>query len=303
MPLFSCGLPILDRLKRLRTDKGANEMMLNFSNSLSVFFNANLRVRVLSALVLAPLVLGAVWAGGLVFTLLVLAAVAIGFWEWLNLTAPRFTLRGRVVAFVALSFIFLVAWLVDAGLAAALSVGVAVVCAFYDGEGGAFTPRASRDSLWIAMGVPYLALSGLSLILLRNDGSYGFASLVYLLAVVWGMDSGGYLAGRLIGGPKLLPQISPNKTWAGLIGGMALAAVLGYACEKGFGFDPTFSGILLAPALAVIAQAGDFFESAVKRRAGAKDSGTLIPGHGGLLDRIDGLLFAAMALAAFSFGD
>ncbi len=278
-------------------------MTINFSDNLSGFLNANLRTRVLSALVMAPLALGAVWVGGWIFALVVLAAMAIGLWEWLGLTAPRFTLRGRAVAFAALAFVFLVAGLADAGLAAALSVGVAVVLAFYDGEEGAFAPRITRDSLWIAAGVPYLALSGLSLILLRNDGSYGLAFVVYLLVVVWGMDIGGYLAGRLIGGPKLLPQISPNKTWAGLIGGMALATVLGYATLYGFGLAPNWSGVLVAPALAVIAQAGDFFESWVKRRAGAKDSGTLIPGHGGLLDRIDGLLFAAMALAAFSFGD
>ncbi|MFA6279183.1 MAG: phosphatidate cytidylyltransferase [Bdellovibrionales bacterium] len=278
-------------------------MTVNFSDNHSGFLNANLRTRVLSALVMAPLALGAVWLGGWVFALVVLAAMAISFWEWLGLTAPRFTLRGRVVAFAALAFVFLVAGLVDAGLAAALSIGVAVVLAFYDGEQGALTPRLTGNALWVALGIPYLALSGLSLILLRNDDSYGLASVVYLLVVVWGTDIGGYLAGRLIGGPKLLPQISPKKTWAGLIGGMALATVLGYACERGFGFHPTLSGILLAPALAVIAQAGDFFESWAKRRAGAKDSGTLIPGHGGLLDRIDGLLFAAMALAAFSFGD
>jgi phosphatidate cytidylyltransferase len=156
-----------------------------------------------------------------------------------------------------------------------------------------------RNAPWIAFGLPYMAGSGLALVYLRTmpDAILGRAHVYYLLVVVWGTDIGAFLTGRLIGGPKLAPAISPNKTWAGLFGGMALAAGLGYAAAAvcGSGSLGVYTG--LAVVLAVVAQLGDLFKSFFKRRAGVKDSGQLIPGHGGVLDRIDGLVFAAMFLA------
>jgi len=273
------------------------------SKDVSVFFNPNLRLRTASASVLAPLVLGIVWVGGVLYALLISALVVVGLHEWLGLTGPRFSVKGRALFFVALTFLGLVAVWGSAGLAAALSLAAMASFSFWDGGAAAFVVRSSAERRLAALGLPYLFIGGLSLVLLRNDGAYGLASVVYLLAVVWGADIGGYLAGRLIGGPKLCPAISPKKTWAGFVGGVALAGLLGYAAARGFDLAPQGFGLVLAPVLAVIAQAGDLFESWVKRRAGAKDSGALIPGHGGLLDRVDGLLFAAMALAAFSFGD
>jgi phosphatidate cytidylyltransferase len=124
----------------------------------------------------------------------------------------------------------------------------------------------------------------------------GFALALWTLAIVWATDIGAYFAGRAIGGPKLAPVISPNKTWAGLFGGMVLAGVAGGAITF-FGHLPVLT-YWLAPLLAIAAQLGDLAESGMKRRAGVKDSGHILPGHGGLLDRIDGMLPVAILVAA-----
>jgi phosphatidate cytidylyltransferase len=134
---------------------------------------------------------------------------------------------------------------------------------------------------------------------LRARPDIGEGLAYYLLAVVWGTDIGAYLFGRLIGGPKLAPAISPSKTWAGLCGGVALAAVAGYAVSFGFRAHDYVVAVLLAAVMAAMAQLGDLFESSIKRRSGVKESGGLIPGHGGVLDRIDGLVFAALFFVLF----
>jgi phosphatidate cytidylyltransferase len=148
-----------------------------------------------------------------------------------------------------------------------------------------------------AGGVIYVGLPALALVWLRNHVPGGAEHVLWLFLVVWATDIFAYFAGRSIGGAKLAPSISPGKTWAGLYGGMAGAGLTGgvVALAFGAGFWPAS---VLAALLAVVAQIGDLFESALKRRAGVKDSGHLIPGHGGLLDRIDGLVFAAPLFAA-----
>lgn len=153
---------------------------------------------------------------------------------------------------------------------------------------------------WIALAIPYIGGSGMALVSLRSiNGDDGMYFTFYLLGTVWATDIGAFLAGRLIGGPKLCPKISPKKTWAGLIGGMASAGLIGYGVARGFDLTQPMMMAGLALGLAVIAQIGDFFESWVKRRSGVKDSGNLIPGHGGILDRIDGLMFAAIFLLSY----
>lgn len=265
---------------------------------MSELLNNNLRQRIVSALVLVPAVLGLVWVGGAFFIFLILAAMVIGMMEWLRLTAPpHLPLRGRVWAYGVLFLLLLIAVGKGMGQAALLSLLAALVLGFYSGKGEAFESGWKERAAWCAAGIPYIVWSGISLIFLRNNPAYGLEYITFLLLVVWGTDTGAYFAGRLIGGPKLCPKISPKKTWAGLGGGMVMAAVLGYAGLAGFGMETTGLSVLVAMALAVVSQAGDFFESYVKRRADAKDSGTLIPGHGGLLDRVDGLFFAGIALA------
>lgn len=265
--------------------------------SLTSIFQSNLAQRVISSIVLIPVVLGAVYFGDLAFEALIVAALGIGLSEWIALTSPTLRRRARVLAYAGLIATLTTGAALGAltGLVLALCVWLFVLLA-----AGRF-PTSDRSghfsrALWVAGGIPYLALSGLSILMIRAIPDTGLGWTIYLLLVVWGTDIGAYAAGRLIGGPKIWPQISPKKTWAGLIGGMASAAVIGYLVADVMEQDDFFlaSG---SAVLAVIAQAGDFFESHVKRRAGAKDSGHLIPGHGGVLDRVDGLLFAAVALA------
>jgi phosphatidate cytidylyltransferase len=148
---------------------------------------------------------------------------------------------------------------------------------------------------WVASGVPYAGAMGLAPIYLRSDGELGFIAIIFLFAVVWTTDIAAYFVGRAAGGPKLAPRLSPNKTWSGAIGGLvgaaAAALLVLYVSGAGHGY---IGIIVIALALSVAGQAGDLFESAVKRRFGAKDAGSLIPGHGGLMDRLDGFVAAAV---------
>lgn len=153
---------------------------------------------------------------------------------------------------------------------------------------------------WGWAGVAYVTATCLSFILLREPSLGGnLTLLIYLLAIVWATDIGAYFAGRSIGGPKLAPKLSPKKTWAGLLGGALSATAIGCLLSAFFPFPPhiVYAAILSAT-LAIVAQIGDLFESWMKRQAGMKDSGSLIPGHGGLLDRVDGLTFSAPLLVA-----
>lgn len=160
------------------------------------------------------------------------------------------------------------------------------------------------------LGLFYMAMPAASLIWLRDlhtldHPQAGGGLVLYVLVVVWATDIGAYFTGRRVGGPKLAPALSPNKTWAGLAGGIVAAAIAGGICTNFIVYPPSFiAGMNLAILLAVIAQGGDLFESWLKRRVGAKDSGSLIPGHGGLLDRVDGLIFTlpVFALLVYAYG-
>jgi phosphatidate cytidylyltransferase len=155
-----------------------------------------------------------------------------------------------------------------------------------------------KRPLWLAAGLVYIAVPCIAMSWLRATPETGLAIILWLLAVIWGTDIGAYFAGRGIGGPKLAPRISPKKTWAGLAGGMIAAGVVGAVTAAVLDLPGTLGLIAFSMALAVVAQGGDLVESAVKRHFKVKDSGTIIPGHGGLLDRLDGLLTAAPAVAA-----
>ena len=249
--------------------------------------SAELRTRIISALILAPVVLGLTYLGGWYFAaLLAVAAVAMAF--ELSTLLPGITTTMRImlagVALIAIGltaiggpFVALLATL--AGLTFAVAAGIVT--------------GASLLSLVIAF--PYLVLPLIALVWLRLDATYGLIGIFWLLFAVWATDTFAYFAGRGIGGPKLAPSLSPNKTWAGLIGGMFGAALIGFITSVWFGLGSPALLALVSAVIAVVAQAGDIFESALKRRAGVKDSGKLIPGHGGILDRVDGLVTAALA--------
>jgi phosphatidate cytidylyltransferase len=150
-------------------------------------------------------------------------------------------------------------------------------------------------SLWAAIGVTYAAAIGAALIILRDDPALGLKALFFVFAVVWGTDTAAYFVGRRLGGPKLWPAVSPKKTWSGAIGGAIVGVALSMLVAWIMGVPVTLSLAIVAAGLSIISQCGDLFESAVKRRFGVKDSGALIPGHGGIMDRIDALAFAVVA--------
>ena len=171
------------------------------------------------------------------------------------------------------------------------------------GDRGARVLPPSRISL--ALGFPYLGLAAVALLWLRADPVAGWPNTLFVLSVIWASDIGAYMAGRLAGGPKLAPSISPGKTWSGAVGGLISAVLAAQAVAACFspGFSPSHvAGLALG--LSVVSQAGDLLESALKRHFGVKDSGHVIPGHGGLLDRLDALLTVApaAALLALSVG-
>ena len=269
----------------------------------------NLMLRVASAAVLAPVTLAITYAGGWIF--LALCTIAAGgiLWEWASLVSHRADARilapgwAALLAGMALIGCHLpnAAWAAIGG--GALAAGL-IVAAWSRGDGEAASASwgsASwglafwRAASWAAGGIIYAGALLLAPALLRGDPDWGLTALLFLFANVWITDIFAYFCGRAIGGPLLWPKVSPKKTWSGAVGGLVggVAASVAVAYASGIGR----LGIVgvMALVLSVLAQAGDLFESAVKRRFGAKDASHLIPGHGGLMDRLDGFLVAALA--------
>lgn len=244
-------------------------------------------LRVLSALFLLPVALVSAWAGGIWFALLLGGAGAIAGHEYVRLCAIEHPSRRALL--LALCPVLAVA-LVAAG------IDVAWVVLAFAGLAALSIPRGAAR-LWSVVGVAYLGLPVLALWLLRTSPQAGFDGLVFLFGAVWLTDIGAYAVGRTVGGPRLAPVISPAKTWAGAIGGLGLAVAGAYLGGRYLEVPIPLGAIVLALFLSLVTQAGDLFESWLKRRFGKKDSGTLIPGHGGILDRVDGLIFAAPAMA------
>jgi phosphatidate cytidylyltransferase len=246
----------------------------------------NLVQRIAAAAVLIPLALALAYAGGAAWTVLV-TLIAIGLYvEWLmvvgEVRVTSVTATGALM--LAISGVCLAFGLVDFAVVV-LGLGLAIVALL-----------AAGHRSWAAAGFVYASAAALASFIVRLDYDYGWFALVLVLLVVWASDIGGYVAGRGIGGPKLAPLISPNKTWAGAIGGF-VASIVVAACWAAAGAGNIIPVVAVGAVLSIVSQLGDLFESAVKRRFGVKDSSHIIPGHGGLLDRLDGYV-AAIVFAA-----
>ncbi|ESX45485.1 phosphatidate cytidylyltransferase [Mesorhizobium sp. C416B] len=249
----------------------------------------NLQLRIVSALVLAAITLGLTWLGGLWFRLLCAGISAVIFYEWARMSRP---LAGATLGFIpeALLLVFVVALVAGVPASWLLSLVLAMVVI------AAVGARMHGAAQWDAGGLAYAALSGLSLALLRGGDHPGLVAILFLFAVVWATDIFAYFVGRSVGGPKLAPSISPGKTQSGALGGAVGGVAAGVLLAAAAGAGNLGVLALVALVLSIVAQAGDLFESWVKRRHGRKDSSALIPGHGGVMDRVDGLVAAAFAL-------
>lgn len=240
-------------------------------------------VRLASAAVLGAVALFCIWHGGVAWRLFIAAAMFGLGYEW-----------GRLAGMarpVYLSCLLLVVWVCEAqagwaGGLLALLVVTGIAIKFFGWFAGA--------------GIPYAGIGGIALLWMRLQPHHGLYDTMFLVVTIWGTDIGAYLVGRLIGGAKLAPKISPGKTWSGAIGGFLSGGFAGAMLAGGsHGID--LAALPAAFLLSVFAQAGDLLESAIKRRLGVKDSGRTIPGHGGLFDRLDGFLAAAPVAAMLAF--
>jgi len=250
---------------------------------------SNLQLRIMSSIVLAAAVLAVTWLGGAPFRVFAaLMALAIVY-EWT--TISRKSADGIVIAVGAAGLCVAMAALAIGQSAETVilltAVSALLALAIGVARGG---PRET------ALSVAYAGAAGLSLAFVRGDTAAGLKAVLFLFAVVWATDILAYFVGRALGGPKLAPRISPGKTWSGAIGGTVGGVLGGVLLAFAVGSGQVAYLALVALLLSVVSQLGDLFESAIKRRHGAKDSGTWIPGHGGVMDRVDGLVAAAFAL-------
>jgi phosphatidate cytidylyltransferase len=253
-----------------------------------LFGRSNLALRVATSLILAPLAIAAAYWGGPVFLIFWTIASLGVLYEWDTLVCAHD--RNPVLTIGAVA-------LIGAALLLAFDwVGTAIALVAL-GLFGVATLASTIRRAWCAAGLVYAATLMVAPVVLRHDAGWGFAVLVFLFVVVWFTDTVAYFTGRAVGGPKLLPRVSPNKTWSGAMGG-TLAGVVGGVLVAGYSGAGNLVAVgVIALVLSIAAQGGDLLESAIKRRFNTKDASGLIPGHGGLMDRLDGFLTAA-ALAA-----
>ncbi len=268
-------------------------------------------MRVISALVLAPCAIAVLWLGGAAWDALIALAALLLVHEWVRLCGGEMHAPAGIALAIALTATVAAAAVQNDRWALVLIPAGAVVSWALARAGRGVESRRRRIARpgSLAAGAAYIGLPAIAMVWLRQDPLVGWANLLFLILVVWSSDVGAYVAGRVVGGRRLAPSISPGKTWAGAAGGLLAAILVGYVVAMPLTHDgrgaASFGRIAAVAAyLAVVAQLGDLLESFIKRRFGVKDTGGLIPGHGGLLDRLDGVLTAAPAasLLALALG-
>ncbi len=246
----------------------------------------DLKRRVPSAIAMIVIALAATWYGGILFLLFWTLAALIVWYEWA--TIVRAEPRTNVIAIGAIA-ISLAAVLLGSNFPlaalAAIVLGIGV-CAF-------LTSGTQDARIWSGSGLLYAAFVFVPAVMLREDPKFGFTVIIWLYAVVWLTDIAAYFFGRFIGGPKLAPVLSPKKTWSGAIGGTLFGVLGGVSVATIANARFAMMSIMIALVVSVVSQAGDIFESYVKRKFGKKDASGILPGHGGVMDRIDGFITAA----------
>ena len=248
--------------------------------------------RIAAAAVLVPAALGAVYLGGWVLAAWVAAAGVAMSREWVAIVHREtwgWRMGLHILALAASQAIYALGH-ADWAFASIL------LCSLI----GNVASRAREErGLWVVLGVLYIAIPCLALVWLRQRVPFGLETVIWLFCVVWATDSAAYLAGSIFGGPKLAPEISPSKTWAGAVAGLVAGTAATVAFAQLAGGSPTLAFAAAGALLSLLTQGGDLAESSLKRTFGVKDASDLIPGHGGALDRLDGMIFATLGLGAF----
>ncbi|NSZ62717.1 phosphatidate cytidylyltransferase [Agrobacterium tumefaciens] len=253
-----------------------------------------LRLRIISAIVMAAVILAATWYGGILFRIVAGLLAILIYYEWATITRMSETnSTGNAWGWFAVAVIAGNTIFGEPSLDLPLLSGFTLTAALF--------PVLRGRNWWLVGGIVYAGLSGISLAAIRGDELTGFVAILFIFAVVWSTDILAYFVGRAIGGPKLAPAISPGKTWSGAIGGAVAALIGGGAVSLGYHGRISLLLLGLALILSVFSQIGDLFESFVKRRFQVKDSSHLIPGHGGFMDRVDGLVFACFTVFLIAF--
>ncbi|NTA10005.1 phosphatidate cytidylyltransferase [Agrobacterium tumefaciens] len=253
-----------------------------------------LRLRIISAIVMASVILAATWYGGILFRIVAGLLAILIYYEWASITRMSETnSTGNAWGWFAVAVIAGNTIFGEPSLDLPLLSGFTLTAALF--------PVLRGRNWWLVGGIVYAGLSGISLAAIRGDELTGFVAILFIFAVVWSTDILAYFVGRAIGGPKLAPSISPGKTWSGAIGGAVAALIGGGAVSLAYHGRISLLLLGLALILSVFSQIGDLFESFVKRRFQVKDSSHLIPGHGGFMDRVDGLVFACFTVFLIAF--
>lgn len=266
------------------------ERLMN--ESPSVQKKSGLLRRIISALLMLPVVIVIILQGGIIYSLFVALLTVLILYEWNGICQDRAFNAAFVFQTV---FALMLVYSLHSGkyfdlYVYFIPVGLLVAACIY----------FRMKLLFVLLGLAYALLPAVSLIWIEQ--TVGGLAVLWMMIVVWSMDTGAYFAGKTIGGPRMAPRISPNKTWAGLVGGTVAAVILGLVSARYLGFG--YKSAIIVPVTALLAiwsQIGDLAESALKRHFNVKDSGAIIPGHGGIMDRVDGVIFAAPAVVIFLY--